>query len=103
MDRYSGKPFLRVLECYVLRAIGHLDAKQEEALKSMEPKLEKLYGIQGSWVEIVSSQMDFPGSFPGQVADIWEKGLRQAKQRGLDVDPNAFAMAFVDENFSDSA
>lgn len=100
MDRYAGKPFLRLLECYVLNAIGQLDAQQAESLRRMEPKLANLYGTQGSWVEIVSSQMDFPATLPAQINAIWEKGLLQARQQGMAIDPNEFAMAFVDENFS---
>lgn len=103
MDRYAGKPFLRLLECYVLSAIGELDTKQEESLRRMEPKLASVYGAQGSWIEIVSAQMDFPATLPGQIKGIWEKGVSQARQQGLAVDPNEFAMAFVDENFSDHA
>lgn len=103
MDRYAGKPFLRLLECYVLSAIGQLDTQQEESLRRMEPKLANLYGTQGSWAEIVSAQMDFPATLPGQIKDIWEKGVLQARHQGLAVDPNEFAMAFVDKNFSDHA
>lgn len=101
MDRYAGRPFLRLLECYVLSAIGQLDAQQEESLRRMEPKLASLYGTQGSWVEIIESQMEFPETMPEQILDIWEKGLLQVRQQGLAVDPNKFAMAFVDDNFSD--
>jgi hypothetical protein len=100
MDRYAGKPLLRLLECYVLRAIGHLDAQQEETLRCMEPKLRLIYKNQGSWVEIVSSQMNLPRTLPEQIKDIWEKGLSQARRLGLSIDPNEFAVKFVDENFS---
>ena len=39
MDRYAGKPFLRLLECYVLAAIGELSDEQQATLRAMEPKL----------------------------------------------------------------
>ncbi|WP_226469882.1 hypothetical protein [Luteimonas panaciterrae] len=99
MDRYAGKPFLRLVECYVLEAIGQLDEAQRDSLREMEPKLRNLYGVQGSWIEIVSSQMEFPPSLPAQIKEIWEKGLVRATEQGMQVDPNEFAMAFVDKNF----
>ncbi len=60
MDRYAGKPFLRLLECYVLFAIGQLDEHQQETLQHMEPKLADVYNLSGTWLDIVSSQMAFP-------------------------------------------
>lgn len=101
MDRYSAKPFLRLLECYVLNAIGQLEDQQRNALQKMEPKLEQVYAMKGSWLEIVRVQMDFPESLPIQIQTIWEKYLVVAKQQGLSVNPNEFAMGFVDSNFPD--
>ena len=67
MDRYAGKPFLRLLECYVLSLIGQLDDGQQEKLHRMEPKLAGVYGAEGTWFEIVGAQMDFPPSMPNQI------------------------------------
>ena len=36
-DRYEGKPFIRLVDCYVLDAIGHLDDAQEAQLIEMTP------------------------------------------------------------------
>ena len=99
MDRYSGKPFLRLLECYVLDAIGQLDDAQRQALRRMEPKLADVYRMNGSWVDIVNAQMDFPESLPAQIRAIWEKNLVSARARGVAVNPNEFAVVFVDQNF----
>ncbi len=99
MDRYAGKPFLRLLECYVLAAIDQLDDKQMATLQQMEPKLRAVYGSSGSWIEIIDQQMEFPKSLPGQIQGIWSNYLSQAKVRGAAVDPNEFAVSFVNENF----
>lgn len=101
MDRYSGKPFLRLLECYVLNAIHQLDGHQSLALQRMEPKLSEVYLMNGTWLEIVSVQMGFPESLPSQIRSIWEKYLTRAKEQGIAVDPNEFAIEFVDQNFPD--
>ena len=102
MNRYSGKPFLRLLECYVLSAIGQLDDQQRQDLQRMEPKLAQLYGVTGTWSQIVTVQMDFPESLPAQIRAIWEKNLVSARERGAAVDPNEFAVAFVDQNFPEA-
>jgi hypothetical protein len=102
MDRYDGKPFLRILECYVLNSIDQLDDSQREALTKMEPKMARVYQMSGSWLDIVSAQMDFPESLPGQIKDIWSKYLDQAKAQGASIDPNDFAMLFVDQNFPEA-
>ncbi|WP_175154715.1 hypothetical protein [Achromobacter piechaudii] len=100
MDRYAGKPLLRLLECYVLHAIGHLDAKQGDLSKAMEPKLAEIFGAKGTWIDIVSAQVGFAPEMSGKIRAIWEAGVLKSQQMGLDVDPNDFAVEFVDTNFS---
>lgn len=101
MDRYTGKPFLKFLECYVLNSIDQLDDNQRATLVKMEPKMASIYKMNGSWLDIVSTQMHFPESLPEQIKGIWLRYLDQAKSQGVSVDPNEFAMSFVDQNFSD--
>lgn len=60
MDRYAGKPFLRLLDSYFLDVIGQLGEAQNAALVAMQPRLAAVYRDQGSWQEIVARQMDFP-------------------------------------------
>ena len=101
MDRYTGKPFLKLLECYILDSIEQLDDASRLSLQKMEPKLQGVYGVKGTWLDIVSAQMDFPASFPEQIKQIWSSFLGHARTQGLAVDPNEFAKKFVDENFPD--
>lgn len=101
MNRYAGKPFLRLLECYVLNAIDQLDDTQRATLSQMEPKLAAVCNMEGSWLEIVISQMDLPETLPKQVMNFWLQYLDQAKSQGISVEPNEFAMSFVDQNFPD--
>jgi hypothetical protein len=99
MGRYDQRPFLRFLDCYVLDAIGQLDASQREALERMQPKLSQALGAQGTWQQVVSTQMDFPESLPHQIRQIWNDYLDRAKEQGLSVSPNEFVEQFIDENF----
>ncbi|MGK6321433.1 hypothetical protein [Sphingomonas sp. DT-204] len=99
MSRYDGKPFLRLLDCYVLKSIGELDAQQESSLKAMEPKLADIYGQGGSWFDIVANQMDFPPTLPSQIKSIWDAGKANAALQGVTVSPEEFTQQFVDKNF----
>ena len=100
MSRYDGKPFLRLLDCYVLKSIGELSTQQERALKAMEPKLRSVYGCEGSWLDIVANQMKFPPTLPAQIMGIWVAGKENAASRGLSVNPDEFTRQFVDTNFT---
>ncbi len=99
MNRYSGKPFLRLLECYVLNAIDQLSDDQRATLQRMEPKLADVYGMNGTWLDIVNAQMDFPGSLQAQIREVWERNLASARELETSIDPNEFATVFVDQNF----
>jgi hypothetical protein len=99
MDRYAGRPFLRLLECFVLDAIGQLDDRQRDTLRQIEPKLRETYGREGTWARIIAGEMDFPEALSSEIRTVWGKNLAIARKQGLQVDPNEFAMAFVDQNF----
>ncbi len=99
MDRYEGRPLARLVECYALDVIGQLPEKQEEALRAMEPRLTRVFKIEGTWREIVASVMGFPETLPSKIEMLRERNLGIAKAQGAQVIPNEFAMAFVDQNF----
>jgi hypothetical protein len=99
-DRYDGKPFLKLLDCFVLDAIGHLDNQQASALQAMEPKFASVYGTHGSWQEIVASQMEFPEGIGAQILIIWQNGSEKMREMGMEPDPAEFTRQFVDTNFA---
>lgn len=99
-DRYDGKPFLRLLDSYVLDAIGHLDEANAKWLVEAEPHFRATFGEDGSWREIVEKRMQFPVGMQAAILDVWTKG--QAKFRaaaGEDPDPVLFTYEFVDTKF----
>lgn len=99
MSRYDGKPLLKLLECYVLSSIDQLDFKQRNTLTLMEPKLSEIYGVGGTWYEIVHSVMKFPDSLPAKIYAVWESSLDAARTKNTVIDPNEFAITFVSQNF----
>ncbi|MBO9622498.1 MAG: hypothetical protein J7500_07280 [Sphingomonas sp.] len=99
-DRYAGKPFLRLVDSYVLDAIGHLDSSAAATLTSMEPQLRATLGAEGSWREMVESRMQFPEGMQGAIREVWEKGrVRFVAAQGHEPDPHEFTRTFVDTKF----
>jgi hypothetical protein len=99
-DRYTDKPFLRFVDAWVLKAIGHLDPATEGYCKAMVPQLEQSFGLKGSWERIVEQQMKFGPDLPAQIRKIWTDGqARFQAGNGMAPDPAQFAMIFVDRNF----
>ncbi|MDZ3831071.1 MAG: hypothetical protein U0S50_04550 [Sphingopyxis sp.] len=100
-DRYSEAPFLRFVDAWVLKAIGHLDDATDAYCTAMVPSLEKSFGIKGSWPDIVAKQMNFAPDLPAQILRIWAEGkARYEEGNGEPADPVQFAMIFVDRNFA---
>lgn len=102
-DRYADKPFLRFVDAWVLKAIGHLDEATETYCKAMAPQLQQSFGVTGTWERIVEQQMKFGPDLSAQIRKIWTDGkARFAEGNGAAPDPVQFAMIFVDRNFGRS-
>ena len=98
--RYAGKPMLRLLDSYVLDAIGHLPAEVDAKMTEMEPKFREAFGATGSWREMVESAMQFPQGMPDAIREVWAKGrVKFLAAQGQEPDPAEFTMTFVDTNF----
>jgi hypothetical protein len=99
-SRYEGKPFLRLLELYVLWAIEELGEEDAATLEQMTPELRQSYNREGAWQEITAAEMDFPESIVRQIVQIWENNRALAKGNGENLEPEHFAQMFVDQNFA---
>lgn len=40
LDRYAGKPFLKLVDSFILKSIGELGTSREALLVAMTPKLQ---------------------------------------------------------------
>lgn len=99
-DRYEGKPFLKLLDCYVLSAIGHLDKPTEKWLDEAEPYFRDTFGAEGSWREIVEQRMQFPKNMEAAIAETWQTGgIKYRQGKGEEPHPVNFTHIFVDTNF----
>jgi hypothetical protein len=98
-SRYAGKPMLRLLECYVLWAIGMLERNEKEKLSQMEPKLRQVFKQpDGDWRQIVSRAMAFPAHMPDLIRVKWAENSELSKRQSAVLAPQEFAQKFVDAN-----
>jgi hypothetical protein len=100
-SRYDGQPLLRLLELYVLWAVGELPQAEQNTLKIMAPKLQSIYGGGGDWQDAIAAAMHMPAEMPEAVRDMWIRNLEIARANGVTLHPQEFAEMFVDENFAD--
>ena len=98
--RYDGKPLLRLLELYVLRAIDELPKDQQQILERVAPKLQTLYGGNGEWHEAVAASVQMPADIALAIRDMWIRNQKIARANGVTLHPQMFAEMFVDENFA---
>jgi hypothetical protein len=98
-SRYEGRPFLRLLDCYILAVIGELDAAQQDGLTQMQPKLQKTFNSSGTWIEIVEEQMDFMPTVPEKIREFWRGYREHVRGLGREAPPVEFVRHFVEQNF----
>lgn len=101
-DRYAGKPFLKLVDSFVLKCIGELDASQEDQLLQMTPKLQQTFSHSGSWEEIVMDQLHFSPEVRPAIKDLWAKNQDIAKQNGATLTPMQFVEMFVANNVTNT-
>jgi hypothetical protein len=99
-QRYSGKPLLRLLECYVLRAIEELPDDEAQVLTNMTPKLREVYGADGEWPEIIAATVALPPEATSAIRGMWERNQKIAIDNNLSLSAQEFAEMFVDENLA---
>jgi hypothetical protein len=98
ISRYDEKPLLRLLELYVLWAIGEIDQHDLGRLESMAPKLQSIFGGEGQWHGAIAAAVHLPPSMPIVIRDLWLKNLEIARKTKTSLAPQQFAEMFVDEN-----
>jgi hypothetical protein len=98
VDRYAGKPFLKLVDSFVLKCIGELDPSQESLLVQMTPKLQATFSNAGTWEEIVASELQFSQDIRMAIVELWEKNQTIARTNGVTLNPMQFVEMFVANN-----
>lgn len=98
-NRYDD-PFVRILELYVLKAVGALEKEDAEAMKKLTPELQQIYGHGGGWTRIVEHVMEFPRDAMDETRALWiERKDEVAQNEGRRLHPEEFAREFADRYF----
>jgi len=98
--RYEGKPFLKLVDSFVLKSIGELDSSQETLLVQLTPRLQTTFGCSGTWEEIVISQLAFPPDIGEKIKVLWGREQTIAEQNDAILSPMQFVEMFVNSNVS---
>ncbi|ANU08375.1 hypothetical protein [Paraurantiacibacter namhicola] len=99
-ERYQGKPFLELVDSYVLDSIGHLNPEQDKALTAREAEFRDLFGEEGNWRQITERRMRFPDGMSQAICEVWTSGrARFVEANGTEPDPLEFTRHFVDTKF----
>jgi hypothetical protein len=97
--RYQASPFLLLLDCYVLDAIGELAQQQREALEKLEPKLHATFGCGGSWREVVETQLGLMPTVAFDMEMAWAAYQEAMASAGGTSSAGEFVREFVAQNF----
>ncbi len=96
-NRYHNKPFLLLLEGFVLDAIGALPPEIESAAEVIATKV-----FEGKdWRTQLQAQIGLPKDFAQQLSGLWAENQKIAEQKGVTLAPKDFAQALVEANFSE--
>jgi len=90
--RRDGKPFLRLLECYVLARSARSPPRTKPTFE-MEPKLSRICGTHGGWREAITAATGVPAGMPEAIRERRDRNVEVAESRGERIDPQAFADA----------
>lgn len=98
-SRYDGKPLVKLLEFYVLWAIGELPEGVDRSMSALAPKLYALYGGDGQWQSAIAASVHLSAEIPAEIRKMWARNLEIARDNDVALSPQKFSEMFVDENF----
>lgn len=98
--RYDGKPMLRLLDAYVLDALGALDEVTAVNYTQMRPKLAASLNVDSpTWQGVVEQSMDMPPDSVEALRALWEAHVHETIAAGETPDVVAWTHDLVDARF----
>jgi hypothetical protein len=96
-DRYDERPLLRLIECYVLDAIGELDDADRRRLESVALNIGRaLDSTADTWQGAIADTFELPPAYPDSLRDDWASNRAAAAAAGAELTSQAFAEAVAD-------
>lgn len=97
---YQNKPMLRLLDAYVLDAIGLLDKLSISACEAISCRLKSALWVDaGKWQEAVELPMDTPTMSRDEIRTLWPSEVDRASTVGEVPNALTFVWNLVDINF----
>ena len=97
--RTRRSPLFRLLENYVLDAIGHLS---DDGHRDAGALVRAVFRTKADWRTCVREQFGLTPSVDAQLDELWRDSRAAAEARGADLTAREFATWVVDENFADT-
>jgi hypothetical protein len=96
-DRYAGRPLLRLVECYVLDAIGELPDADRTRLESMAPEIaQSLHSPAETWQGAIAGALELDDEYGDSLRQDWADNSRSARDAGSTLTPQSFAETVAD-------
>ena len=99
-SRYTGKPFLKLVDSWLLDCIGHLDDSSRAALAAMTPRLHATYGGTGTWQQLVRERLQYDVAVEPAILGLWQRNQALAQRAGATLSPLEFVEQFVANNIT---
>src|SRR5262245_42760827 len=91
-DRYAGRSVLRLVECYVLDAIGELPDEDRARLESMAPEIaQSLHSSAETWQAAIGEALELDDGYADSLREDWASNAETARNTGVALTPQAFA------------
>ncbi len=92
MDRYAGKPMLKLLEAWIMDEAGALPPAVRAQLERMTPQLQATFRSRAGWKEIVAAALSLGPEHAAEVAEQWARWQAEHPR----ADAVRFAQEFAD-------
>ncbi len=99
-DRYEGKPMLRLVDAYVLDALGALDAATARANAANAAKIASALNVTATtWQRAVEAALQMPPDSTDALRAMWEQHVHEALAAGDTPDVLSWTHSLVDARF----
>src|SRR5690606_36571468 len=91
-ERYAGRPFLRLVDAYLLQCIGHLAEPQAGALCPLPPTLAATFGSsETQWERTVEQQLGYSPAVAGEIQALCAGYQDHSERQRVPADPAVLA------------
>lgn len=99
-ERYEGRPMLRLIDAYVLDALGALDAPTAQANAANAAKIASALNVPATtWRDAVEAALQMPPDSADALRAMWEQHVHATIAAGETPDVLSWTHTLVDARF----